>query len=132
MRVLWIALIAAQLLFAVMVAVPLLPPSTTAPDDTTLVILISVATACAIASFLVPPILRRSALARHRIAVREVPDPAAPVGFRGVVPTIREYEDVAEVKRVARTTGLPGTGVSSSNVTTISLLPGRNRCPIAR
>ncbi|UJR86979.1 Hypothetical protein I5071_90800 [Sandaracinus amylolyticus] len=95
----WFAMLCSQLVYVALLAIPLVEVQPTAPDDTTLALLICLAIGCAIASFLVPPFLLRSAIERHRFELREVPDPTAPVGFRGVVPTIREYTDPSAVRR---------------------------------
>ncbi|AKF09577.1 hypothetical protein DB32_006726 [Sandaracinus amylolyticus] len=102
---LWLALLIAQGIFVLLLAVPLVELPSARPDDTLLAVLVAVATSSAIASFLLPQHFLRAALARHRFEMREVPDPSAPVGFRGAAPTIREHADVAAVHRIARMIG---------------------------
>lgn len=103
---LWVGLLASQGIYATMLAVPgLIVVSPPSPEDLVLAGMAAAALGCAIASFVVPRLVHRSAIAAQSLELREVPDPGAPVGFRGSAPTVREYADVAAVHTAARTAG---------------------------
>jgi hypothetical protein len=80
-RILWGAMLASTAAYAGVLlggAVPPVPDGPTLP----LPILIAVAASCAIASFLVPGILHRSALAKATFEIEELPLNMAPTGYR--------------------------------------------------
>lgn len=105
-RLLWAALLMSQVVYAAMILVPGLIESMVAPDDGAPIVgFVAFAVGSAIASFVVPTLLRRKGVAAQRFELREVPDPSAPVGFRGTAPTLREYADVPAVHAAARTAG---------------------------
>lgn len=102
-RILWAALLASQGIYVALLVVPgLLERGEGAPDPQMIVALAVAALGTSVASFVMPVFLRRSAMARLSIPMRDVPDPNAVQGFRGVAPTIREYVDpIAARQRAA-------------------------------
>ena len=95
-RILWGALLASQVVYVGVLSAGLVQPERP-PDPIMLPVLIGTATVVAIASFLLPEIIRRGAIAKSGIVVHDIPDPEAPIGFRGAAPTIRGYADPARV-----------------------------------
>lgn len=120
---LWGALLMSQVIYAAMLLVPGLIESVAVPDDDLSIVgMIAFAIASAIGSFVVPSLVRRKNVAAQRFELREVPDPSAPVGFRGTAPTIREYADVAAVHAAARTAGFAPLVLSLALSEAVSLM----------
>ena len=122
-RLLWGALLMSQVLYAGLLVVPGLIGSGAEPEGgVSIVGMIAFAIASAIGSFVVPSLVRRKNVAAQRLELREVPDPSAPVGFRGNAPTIREYADVAAVHAAARTAGFAPFVLSLALSEAVSLM----------
>jgi hypothetical protein len=101
-RILWLALLASQVIYVVLLVVPgLLSLPEEPADPSMLPLLIGIAGADAIGSFVLPAFLRRKAAAAAAIPIADVPDPDAPTGFRGVAPTIRTYVNRSAARRTA-------------------------------
>lgn len=90
-RILWGAMLASQAIYVGMLVSGVLQTPDQPADTSLLAPLIAAATMTAIASILLPEILRRGAIASMKIELEEIPDPDAPLGFRGAAPTIRAY-----------------------------------------
>lgn len=112
-----------QVLYAGMLVAPGLVGSVAEPEGGgSIVGMIAFAIASAIGSFVVPSLVRRKNVASQRFELREVPDPSAPVGFRGTAPTMREYADVAAVHAAARTAGFAPLVLSLALSEAVSLM----------
>ena len=90
-RILWGALLVSQAIYVGMLVAGVIERPEQPPDPMMLPALIGAAMTTAIASFFVPEIIRRGAIARMAIELHDVPDPEAPLGFRGAAPTVRAY-----------------------------------------